>query len=152
MHTVNSLVIALVAAVGVCLPAAAQDVAKGPAKHAMADRMASGWQQMDAFHKLIAATYHPVKSKKDLRPLREKADSLAAAARAWAASTPPASCASEEVRTTIGTISTDALALGNQVLAGDTDAALTTAITGLHSRFEKVEMQCGGHDMKGMKH
>lgn len=128
--------------------------AKPPMKHDMGkmDHMASSWKEMDEFHKLLGATFHPVKEKKNTKPLREKADALAAAARAWTASTPPASCGSAEVKSTVAAISTDALAIGNQVLAQASDDELSKAITTLHDKFEGVEKKCGGHDMKGMKH
>lgn len=131
-----------------------QEKGKGAMKHDMEkmDHMAGPWKEMNAFHKLLGATYHPVADKKNVKPLREKADALAAAAREWAASTPPASCNTQEVKSTVATISTDALAIGNQVLAQAADAELAKAITSLHDKFEGVEKKCGGHDMKGMKH
>lgn len=135
-------------------PLAAQEKGKGAMKHDMEkmDHMAGPWKEMNAFHKLLGATYHPVADKKNVKPLREKADALAAAAREWAASTPPASCNTQEVKSTVAAISTDALAIGNQVLAQAADAELAKAITSLHDKFEGVEKKCGGHDMKGMKH
>lgn len=111
--------------------------------------MSSGWKEMDAFHKLLGAAYHPVE-KGDFKPLRASANDLSAAARAWAATTPPAACNTEAVRSDVATISTDALAIANQVLANAADAELRSAITTLHERFEKVEKACGGH--AGMKH
>ena len=121
-------------------------------KHDMSMMHHSAWKEMDAFHALLAATYHPAADKKDLKPLRAKSDSLAAAARAWAASTAP-SCATEAVKSAVATISTDVLAIGNQVLANASDADLTKAIGAVHAKFESVEKACGGMmDMKGMKH
>lgn len=112
--------------------------------------MASGWKEMDAFHKLLGATYHPVEKSGDVKPLRAGASDLSAAARAWAASTPPASCNTEDLRSAVTTISIDALAIANQTLANASDADLKTAITALHDKFEKVEKSCGGD--AGMKH
>lgn len=123
-------------------------------KHDMGkmDHMAGPWKEMNAFHAQLAATFHPAKDQKNLKPLREKADALAAAARAWTASTPPAACSDAATKSAVAAISTDALAIGNQVLANATDAELTTAITALHDKFEVVEKKCAPHDMKGMKH
>lgn len=130
--------------------AAGPALAQGHSHDAAAKHEAGPWKEMDAFHKLLGTTFHPAEGKKDLKPLRAKADSLSAAARTWAASTPPKACAAAEVRTTVGEISTDALAIGNQVLAQATDADLLKAITALHAKFEGVEKKCGGHE--GMKH
>ena len=118
----------------------------------MKGHMGSAWKEMDAFHVQLAAAWHPVANTKNVAPLRQKADQLAAAARLWSASTPPASCNTEEVRRAVATIAEDALAIGNQVLATASDDELTRAITSLHTKFEGVEKQCGGHEMKGMKH
>lgn len=127
-------------------------LAQGRAHDAAAKHKPTAWKEMDAFHALLGATFHPAQGKKDLKPLRAKADSLSAAARSWAASTPPKACAATDIRTTVGELSTDALAIGNQVLQQATDADLMKSITALHTKFEVVEKKCGGHDMKGMKH
>jgi hypothetical protein len=112
--------------------------------------MMSAWKEMDAFHKLLGAAYHPVEKSGDLKPLRATASELSAAARAWTGSTPPAACNTEAVKVDVANISTDALAIANQVLANANDAELKAAITALHTKFEKVEKACGGH--AGMKH
>jgi hypothetical protein len=145
---------AIVSALLLCsTPALAQDhgqhKAKEPMKHEM-DHMAGPWKEMNAFHTVLAATYHPAAEQKNLKPLREKVEALSAAARAWTASTAPTACADSAIKSTVATISTDALAIGNQVLADASDADLTKAITALHAKFETVEKKCGGH--QGMKH
>lgn len=140
--------IALTASLLVASPVLAQ----GHSHDAGAKHDATAWKEMDAFHALLGATFHPALEKKDLKPLRAKADSLSAAARTWAASTPPKACAAADIRTTVGELSTDALAIGNQVLQQASDADLMKSITALHTKFEVVEKKCGGHDMKGMKH
>lgn len=132
----------------------AQDKPKAAMKHEKGgmDHMAGPWKEMNAFHTVLGATFHPAADKKDTKPLRAKADELASTARAWTASTPPAACNSDDVKSTVAAISTDALAIGNQVLANVSDADLTKSITALHDKFEMVEKKCGGHNMKGMKH
>lgn len=143
------------ASIALTAPLGAQDHAKQQQQKpkeekAAMDHMAGPWKEMNAFHTALAATYHPAANQKNLKPLREKADALAAAARSWTASTPPAACADPALKSTIASISTDALAIGNQVLANASDAELSRAITELHAKFETVEQKCGGH--KGMKH
>ncbi|MGQ0649587.1 MAG: hypothetical protein ACT4P7_18695 [Gemmatimonadaceae bacterium] len=119
----------------------------GAARHAAMNHESS-WKEMDAFHKLLAATSHPVTESNNLTPLREKANDLAAAARLWSASKAPARCASEEIRITVTSLSGDALAIGNHVIARASDADLARAITDLHEKFEAVEMRCNGHARK----
>ena len=115
----------------------------------MADHMSAPWKQMNAFHTVLAAAYHPVEAG-DLKPLMAKATDLAAAAREWTASTPPAACNTDPIKTAVSQLSSDALALANQVMANASDADLKKAITAIHETFEKVEKQCGGHG--AMKH
>ncbi len=124
------------------LQAQSAEKAKPQEEHHM---MSSGWKEMDAFHKLLAATYHPVERSGDLKPLRKSANDLSAAARSWTATTPPKACNTESVRTSVSVISTDVLALANQVLAEASDAELKTAITAIHDKFESVEKACSPH-------
>lgn len=150
----TAVVVACAALCAAAAGAEAQAKPKEEMKHEMGkmDHMGGPWKEMNAFHTQLAATFHPAKDQKNLKPLREKANALAAAARAWTASTPPASCSDAAIKSAVAAISTDALAIGNQVLANATDAELTTAITALHDKFEVVEKKCAPHDMKGMKH
>lgn len=108
----------------------------------------SPWKEMNTFHSILAATYHPASDAGNLKPLREKAADLAAKAREWAASTPPAPCASDTVRTTVGAISLDAVAVANSVLANATDEVLTKEIKALHDKFEGAKKGCGAAAMK----
>jgi hypothetical protein len=117
----------------------------------MMEQMGRSWKEMNAFHQLLAATYHPA-SKDTLQPLRDRAAELAVAAKAWSGSTAPASCNSDEIKQKVATLATDAQGIAAQVQAKATDADLKTSIAALHALFESVEMTCGGHDMKGMKH
>jgi hypothetical protein len=127
----------------------ASQEAKEKSGHDMdASHMKSAWKEMDSFHTLLAATYHPASNKKDVAPLRAKANDLAAAARAWSTSNPPATCNTSEVKSRVATIATDALGIANEVLASATSASLIDSINDLHTKFEKVEKACGGHSMK----
>ena len=42
---------------------------------------ATGWKELDAFHTILAATWHPASRKNDLAPLKAQAADLAAAAQ-----------------------------------------------------------------------
>lgn len=130
---------------GLVLSPCVQAQEKKPAQehHMM---MMSTWKEMNAFHDVLRATYHPWQDKKDIAPLKRLADRLSATARTWAASPAPA-CATEPVRTAVSQISTETLALGNQVLANASDVDLGKAIAQVHEKFEVVEKACGA-----MKH
>lgn len=117
------------------------------AKPAM-DHMAGPWKEMNAFHRVMGATWHPASSKNDLAPLKARAKDLVTTAEAWSASTPPAtpaSCGSAEVRAAAAKVAKDAKALLALVESGADDAKLKEALKGVHDGFEVAEHACGGH-------
>src|SRR5688572_19431105 len=94
--SIASFALALALTSAAALPLAAQ-AAGTPAPKAMDHHAASsGWKELDAFHEIMAATWHPAKSG-DLKDIRAKADSLSASAKNWAASKVPAACDKKEI-------------------------------------------------------
>ena len=117
------------------------------------DHAASGWKEMDAFHRFMMETWHPASSGNDLRPIRAKAGAMADAARAWAAAAVPKACDTPQTRETVARVATESRALADLVARpAATDAEIKSALKALHDRFEVVEHGCtpGGHG--GMKH
>ena len=128
-------------------PAAKADSAKAHAGHDAvrkdAPHAAGGWKEMDAFHNVLAATWHPASKSDDLKPLRARAGALADAARAWAAAAVPKACDTPATRSTIAALATDARALADLVAKpASTDAQLKASLKALHDRFEPVEHGC----------
>lgn len=128
---------------------ATADSAKAHAGHAAmtvtkdAPRAAGGWTEMDAFHDVLAATWHPASKGDDLKPLRAKAGALADAARAWAAAAVPKACDTPATHTTIAALATDARALADLAATPTaTDAQLKASLKALHDRFEPVAHGC----------
>jgi len=126
--------------------AAASAQATPPAKHEHAaapmNHHMSGWKEMDAYHMLMMATWHPAKGTNDLTPTRAKADSLAVAADVWAKAVVPAACDNKATRETIALVATDTRALATLARTKVSDAALKTALSALHDRFETLEESC----------
>ena len=117
------------------------------ASSAMESHMMGPWKEMNAFHKVLGATWHPA-SKQDLVPLRVRANELKAAAGAWAASKAPeslASCASEEVKAAITKVANDTRGIAAMIVAGADDTWLAASLKGVHDTFEVAEKACGGH-------
>lgn len=122
-------------------------------EHDMKGHMMSPWKEMDAFHAVLGGTFHPAADKGDLTPLKSNAQTLADKGKAWAGSTPPAACASDDNKKAVATIAGATADLAEKVKSGAADATLTAAITAIHDTFEKVEHSCVAKgDMKGMKH
>jgi hypothetical protein len=108
-----------------------------------ADHAMSGWKEMDAFHQLMMATWHPASGKNDLAPTRARAGELAAAARAWAAAAVPKACDTPATRAAVKKVAADADALAALAARpGATDAALKASLKGVHDAFEPVEHGC----------
>lgn len=117
---------------------AAIDTAKGKAAHAV-----SGWKEMDAFHQLMMATWHPAQGKGDLAPTRAQAGAMADAARTWAAAAVPKACDTPATRTALTALATDSRALAELAARPATaDAELKAALKALHDRFEPLEHGC----------
>jgi hypothetical protein len=115
---------------------AAHKPKEGAGHHAM-----SGWKELDAYHELMAASWHPAK-KDDLKPARAKADSLAAAAQVWAKSTAPHGCDAKPVKDAMADVVAGSAKFAQLAAKGTPDAELKTALHDLHERFEVVEKGC----------
>jgi hypothetical protein len=102
----------------------------------------SGWKEMDAFHMLMMRTWHPAKESNDLKPIRAKADSMAAAAAGWAKAAVPTACDSKATRATISQVAAESRALATLVRRRASDARVKSALAALHERFETVEESC----------
>ena len=120
-----------------------------PDSSASADmhHMMSPWKEMNDFHKVLGATWHPAE-KGNLVPLRVRAKELKAAAIAWANSKAPAmpeSCGSESVRASIDKVARDSRGIVAMLEAEADDNWLRATLKGVHDAFETAEARCSGH-------
>jgi hypothetical protein len=112
------------------------------------DHMMSGWKELDAFHTVMAATWHPVAKSKDLTVIREKAGALSEAAQAWSTSTAPKACDTKEIRDAIAAVVSQSKSVAQLVEKKASDADVTAALRDVHTKFEVVEKGCHpGHKM-----
>jgi hypothetical protein len=124
---------ALVGLLGVRAPAAAQERQE--------QEQMGPWKEMNGFHMALGPLWHPVDEKGDLAPLRENIARLVIAADVWAASTPPAACASVKAET-VKDIAKDVRMLAELVAASAPDDKLRSGIAGIHEKFEPIEQSC----------
>lgn len=120
------------------LTVAASASAQSPASEHHAS---SGWKELDAYHTLMAASWHPAKNN-DLKPIRAKADSLAASAKAWAASKVPTACETKPIKDAIADVVTGSAKVAQLVTSQAADADVRAALHDVHERFEVVEKGC----------
>jgi hypothetical protein len=144
----------LAAALCAALPTLAAAQAGGHASHQAGHQMdhnamhkgenhaASGWKALDAYHALMMATWHPAKDKGDMAPLKAQAVAMVTAAKAVAASTPPAGCATPALAKAAAALPGQTQAVADLVAKGTADAALKDALKGLHDHFEVLEHGC----------
>ncbi len=117
-------------------PLSAQSMDHGKDHHAE-----SGWKELDAFHTLMAATWHPAKSN-DLKPIRARADSLSLAAQAWSKAKVPTACDTEPMKAAIADVVTGSAKVEQLAAKNASDADLRSALHDVHERFEVVEKGC----------
>lgn len=103
---------------------------------------AIAWKELDQYHTLMAASWHPAKDKNDLAPARAKAGELAAAGKALAAAAKPKGCESAEYATKVTALATASTAYAAKAVPATSDAELKAELKALHDRFHGVEEGC----------
>jgi hypothetical protein len=141
-----ALIAILVAAVPTTLPA--QDTTKpkpDSARAGMMDHhMAGPWKEMNAFHHVLGATWHPADHEGNLAPLKSRAKELLNTAPAT-----PAGCGSDAVRGAATKVAMEMKALVALLDSRSEDAKLKAALKGVHDAFEIAEKGCAGHGGHG---
>ena len=102
---------------------------------------ATGWDELDAYHTVMAATFHPAEEG-NLKPLMERAGELAEKAKTLKASAIPEKYQKEGVKTSIKLLAKESKAMVKYVKTKPSDADLTKSITALHDRFHQVMEEC----------
>lgn len=106
------------------------------------DHAASGWKELDAYHMLMMQTWHPIKSKGDVAPIRAKATDMVASAKVLAASKAPKGCDTPVLKDAAKTLVTETEGVAKLVANKADDKALSAAMKTLHDKFEVLEEGC----------
>ncbi|MCE2903185.1 MAG: hypothetical protein ACK6DP_14010 [Gemmatimonas sp.] len=109
---------------------------------------AEAWKELDAYHMLMMATWHPAKDKNDLSATRAKIGEMVTAAKAVGASKAPTGCQKPELAKAQAGLTAETEKVQTLVAAKADDAALKAAMKALHDAFEVLEEGCN----TGMKH
>lgn len=102
----------------------------------------SPWKELDSYHMLMMATWHPAKDKGDLAPTRAKIGEMVASAKTLAASTAPKGCDAPKVKEAAAALPAATQGVADLVAKKADDATLKAALKGLHDKFEVVESGC----------
>lgn len=111
----------------------------------------SPWKEMDAYHMLMMATWHPARDKGDLAPFRAKAKEMVASAKALAASTAPKGCDAPKLKETAALLPAETQGAADLVASNANDATIKSALKALHDKFDVLEMGCTMPKKAGMK-
>lgn len=100
------------------------------------------WKEAKNYHHFMSTTFHPAEED-NLKPLKEKADSLAWAADAWAKSAVPANYKEKETKAELVKLAKQSKMILAAVKANNkTDAELKKMITEAHDTFHKIVGEC----------
>ena len=102
----------------------------------------SPWKELDAFHMLVMATWHPAKDKGDMTATRAKSAELVASAKTLAASSAPKGCDAPKVKDAVKGLPAEAQNVADLVTKKADDATLKAALKTLHDKFEVAEGGC----------
>ena len=103
------------------------------------------WPEMKNFHRLMSGTFHPAEEG-NFAPLKQKADSLLIAAKAWKASKIPDTYKPKETSETLDKLVEQLVVLQGAVKANAADEKLKVLISDAHDIFHKIVGECKKED------
>jgi hypothetical protein len=99
----------------------------------------SEWKEMEEFHTVMADVYHPLKDAKDLGPIKQHADELAASATKWAEADLPSKVDNDETRGLLNELKDGCQHLATSIKDGGiSDEELSAKLTALHDTFHSI--------------
>jgi len=101
-----------------------------------------GWKELDNYHMLMMATWHPVKQQGELAPLRELAPQMVEAAEAIVGSAAPTACDTPELKQAGTALVAETKKVAALVEQKANDALLALAMVKLHDGFEVLQKGC----------
>lgn len=102
------------------------------------------WQEMDAFHIIMAETFHPYKDSANLEPVRRRAAELMQEADAWASTKLPDPVDNAEVKAKLQQLKAEAATLAESVKSAD-DNVIGEHLTQVHNTFHEIQEAWYGH-------
>ncbi len=109
---------------------------------AVAETKPGSWAELKAYHSVMSTTFHPAEEGK-LEPIKTRSAELAAAAKAWLKSTPPAEFNKPAILAKLKLLDVESAALDKLIKGGKaTDAEITATLTKVHDRFHEIVGAC----------
>ena len=96
------------------------------------------WKELDAFHKIMAEAYHPLKDSGDLAPTKQLIKQLADEAEKWSNSELPEKVDTPEMKEKLEKLKINARVLESEVQKGAADSIVMTKMNLLHDQFHGI--------------
>ena len=95
------------------------------------------WKEMETFHKVMSATFHPAEEGK-LEPIRTRSQEMLDKAIAWKQSTPPDGYNVTKMKPLLKDLVKGSKKLHKMVKANASDKDITAKLTALHDVFHEL--------------
>lgn len=99
------------------------------------------WKEKDDFHKVMAATFHPMEDG-NYNPIKEKSQEMYEKAVAWQKSTVPADVNKKKAKKILKKLVNESKELNDKIKKGTTDAEIKDDLTDLHDIFHELVGLC----------
>ena len=99
------------------------------------------WKEMEAFHDVMAKTFHPAEEGK-LEPIRTRSGEMLDKANAWQSSTAPEGYNQKAVKKSLKELVKGAKEINNLVKENAADDVLKAKLSRLHDVFHKIMEKC----------
>ncbi|HEV8514578.1 MAG TPA: hypothetical protein VGQ59_14950 [Cyclobacteriaceae bacterium] len=96
------------------------------------------WKELNAFHKIMAKAFHPLKDSEDIAPTKQLIKQLADEADDWSNSELPEKVNTPEMKEKLQKLKTDARSLENEIQNGASDNIIKEKMNQLHDQFHKI--------------
>jgi hypothetical protein len=103
------------------------------------------WKEMDAFHEVMAKTFHPAEEGK-LEPIKARSKEMLDKAIAWQNSTAPEGYNQKAVKKSLKELVNGAKEINNLVKEKAADDVLKAKLLKLHDVFHEIMEKCGNEN------
>jgi hypothetical protein len=101
----------------------------------------AGWKEMDEFHSVMAATFHPAEDG-NLQPIRTRSGEMVTKATAWKNAEVPAGYNKKAAASSLKKLVKGAKELDKMVKANAADKELVGKLSALHDVFHEIMEKC----------
>lgn len=99
------------------------------------------WAELDAFHKVMAQTFHPAEDG-NMQPILTRSAELALGAKALMKSKAPADLQSKKLKSSMKSLVKQTASLNKMVKKGKPEADIKTALFAVHDTFHTIMGEC----------